>query len=44
MRKGILSPPSSVLGRTGVYMPSPVEITIGGATVFVIDVDRFEKM
>lgn len=44
MRKGIISPPSSVLGGTGVYMPSPVEITIGGATVFVMDVDRFEKM
>lgn len=43
-RKGIISPPSPVLGATGVYVPSPFEITIGGATVFVLDVDRFEKI
>lgn len=43
-RKGIISPPSPVLGATGVYVPTPVEITIGGATVFVLDVDRFEKI
>ncbi|EYE89746.1 hypothetical protein Q428_00040 [Fervidicella metallireducens AeB] len=43
-RKQIVSPPSPVLGATGVYVPNPVEITIGGATVFVIDVDKFEKV
>lgn len=43
-RKGIITPPSPVLGSTGVYVPSPMEVTIGGATVFVLDVDRFEKM
>ncbi|MDF2674203.1 MAG: hypothetical protein K0R09_2471 [Clostridiales bacterium] len=43
-RKGIISPPSPVLGATGVYVPAPVEITIGGATVFVMNVDSFEKM
>lgn len=43
-RKGAISPPSPVLGATGVYVPSPIEITIGGATVFVLDVDRFEKI
>lgn len=27
------------------YMPSmPVEVTVGGATVFVVDVDRFERL
>lgn len=44
IRKGIISPPSPVLGGTGVYVPTPVEITIGGATVFVIDVDKFERV
>jgi uncharacterized protein YaaQ len=27
----------------GVYMPYPVEVTVGGATIFVLDVVRFEK-
>lgn len=27
------------------YIPSmPVEVTVGGATVFVVDVDRFERL
>lgn len=25
-------------------MPYPVEVQVGGATVFVVDVDRFEKL
>ncbi len=33
--------PSSSL--RGTFAASPVEINIGGATVFVTDVDRFEK-
>ena len=28
----------------GVYMPYPVEVTVGGATIFVLDVDHFEKV
>ena len=28
----------------GVYMPYPVEVTVGGATIFVLDVTRFEKV
>jgi uncharacterized protein YaaQ len=26
-----------------MYLPTPVEVEVGGATVFVINVDRFEK-
>ena len=26
------------------YMPYPVEVKIGGATVFVVPVDHFEKI
>ena len=29
---------------TGMYNGLPVEVTIGGATVFVLDVERFEKV
>lgn len=32
----------SALG--GAYIPYPVEVTIGGATVFVLNVEYFEKM
>ena len=43
-RKTVISAPSPMMGTTGVYVPSPMEVTIGGATVFVLDVDRFEKI
>lgn len=33
--------PSSI---GGAYIPYPVEVTIGGATVFVLNVEYFEKM
>lgn len=28
----------------GMFMPYPVEVIVGGATVFVLNVDRFEKV
>lgn len=28
----------------GGYMPLTVEVQVGGATIFVVDVDRFEKV
>lgn len=43
-RKGAVSMPSPIVGSTGVFVPTPVEVTIGGATVFVIDVERFERI
>lgn len=43
-RKGVITPPSPVIGSTGIYVPTPMEVNIGGATVFVLDVDRFEKI
>lgn len=27
----------------GVFMSYPVEVTVGGATVFVVDVEKFQK-
>ena len=27
-----------------IYMPFPLEVEVGGATVFVIDVDKFVKI
>lgn len=30
--------------NAGMYAGMPVEVTVGGATVFVIDVERYEKL
>lgn len=43
-REQIITSPSPVAGSTGVYIPYPVEVQIGGATVFVVDVDKFLKI
>ncbi|MDP4152395.1 MAG: cyclic-di-AMP receptor [Bacillota bacterium] len=37
--------PTAVTGNgLGMYTSFPVEVTVGGATVFVLDVERFEKL
>lgn len=28
----------------GAYVPYPIEVTVGGATIFVLDVDQFIKI
>lgn len=35
--------PSAAYG-TSAYASFPVEVTVGGATVFVLNVERFEKL
>jgi len=35
-------PPMMEAGE--LYMPSPVEVQVGGATVFVVDIERYEKL
>ncbi len=36
--------PTSASYGVGLYTSFPVEVTVGGATVFVLNVDRFEKV
>lgn len=36
--------PSASMVDVGMYSAFPVEVTVGGATIFVMDVDRFEKV
>ncbi len=36
--------PSSASYGAGLYTAFPVEVTVGGATLFVLDVERFEKL
>ena len=43
-RKQIATTPSPISGTTGVYVPYPVEVTVGGATIFVLDVEQFRKI
>jgi uncharacterized protein YaaQ len=42
-REQVVTSPSPVAGSTGVYVPYPVEVEVGGATIFVVDVDQFIK-
>ena len=43
-RKQVATSPSPVAGTTGVYMPYPIEVMVGGATIFVLNVDQFVKI
>lgn len=42
-REQMVAPISPMGGNADSYVPYPVEIQVGGATVFVLPVDRFEK-
>lgn len=43
-RKQIATSPAPISGTTGVYVPYPIEVTVGGATIFVLDVEQFAKI
>lgn len=43
-RKQISTSPAPISGTTGIYVPHPIEVTVGGATVFVVDVEDFIKI
>lgn len=43
-RKQIATSPSPISGTTGVYVPYPVEVMVGGATIFVLNVEQFVKI
>ena len=43
-RKQMAISPSPVAGTTGVYVPYPIEVMVGGATIFVLNVEQFIKM
>jgi len=34
---------SSMIGETSSFIGQPIEVSVGGATVFVLDVDQFVK-
>ncbi len=44
-RKQLAASPSPIGGvSAGSYSPYPIEVTVGGATVFVLSVDQFIKI
>lgn len=43
-RKQIIFSPESYIGIMGDYANIPEEIEVGGATVFIVDVEKFEKV
>lgn len=42
-RKQFTSYPATTAWSMGSYVPYPVEVQVGGATVFVVDVEQFKK-
>jgi len=42
-REQLVTPLSPVGGPVDSYVPYPVEVLVGGATVFLLNVERFEK-
>jgi uncharacterized protein YaaQ len=38
-----VNPMPPVMEPGEMYLPTPIEVQVGGATVFVINVDRFER-
>ena len=43
-RKQIATSPPPMAGSTGVYAPYPIEVMVGGATIFVLNVEQFTKI
>jgi uncharacterized protein YaaQ len=42
-RRQLVNPLPPVMEPGEMYVPSPVEVQVGGATVFVLDVAQFEQ-
>jgi uncharacterized protein YaaQ len=42
-RQEFVNPLPPVMEPGEMYLPMPVEVQVGGATVFVLDVQRFER-
>lgn len=43
-REQLVTPLSPVGGTVESYVPYPVEVVVGGAIIWVVDVERFEKV
>lgn len=43
-REKMVTTMSPIGGAVESYVPYPVEVVVGGATIFVVDVERFEQV
>ncbi|EJP6474015.1 cyclic-di-AMP receptor [Clostridium botulinum] len=43
-RNQIVTSASPVTGTAGMYVSYPIEVEVGGATIFVVDVDKFVRI
>lgn len=43
-RKATINTTTAPTGMGASYIPFPVEVNVGGATVFVLDVDHYERI
>lgn len=43
-RSRYLTPLPPMVEASEMYMPYPVEVQVGGATVFVVPIERFERL
>ncbi|MEQ8196777.1 MAG: cyclic-di-AMP receptor [Clostridiaceae bacterium] len=43
-REQLMVSPAPMVGAADVFMSYPVEVQVGGATIFVVDVDKFIKI
>ncbi|HZJ77124.1 MAG TPA: cyclic-di-AMP receptor [Oscillospiraceae bacterium] len=43
-RRQTVASPTPMAGTAGVFIPYPIEVQIGGATVFVIDIEKYLKL
>lgn len=43
-RRQTFTTPMPPTGSAGVFIPYPIDVMVGGATIFVVDIDRFEKV
>ncbi|NLL29523.1 MAG: hypothetical protein GX258_00395 [Clostridiales bacterium] len=43
-RKQIISTTTPITGNVDMFMSYPIEVEVGGATIFVIDVDQFIRV
>lgn len=44
LREELLTPTQTIMGPVNAHIPYPIEVPVGGATVFVIDVEQFIKV
>lgn len=42
-RDKLVAPVSPIAGSANSYVPYPVEVKVGGATVFVVPIEQFEQ-